>query len=163
MAPPSEELNEGAGDNFLKCCENTKLKIVVCITCGAAYHRSCFGRGGITPAIIPGDARVQRCADCINNKEGKALTPNPRCGTVNPLEYELLRKENECFKREIELLKKSVTNLEDIVNLQKIVLQGNQSTSTLKVNALSFSQVIKTNAIINNESPATADIVVKHS
>ncbi|KAF5303132.1 hypothetical protein FQR65_LT19031 [Abscondita terminalis] len=98
-----ENALETAGDIYLKCCDSTKIKVV-------------------TNDI--GDARVQKCPDCSKASLNIKKSPvQASSGVINPLDHALLYKENECLKRENELLKKYVLNLEELVQLQKSTLE----------------------------------------
>lgn len=80
---------------YLKCCPDTQNKVLLCIKCGAVYHKSCAKKKNLE--YIEG-AKVKCCG---NDGESEVTSDCP------------IILENQMLKKEVSLLNKLIKEMCD--------------------------------------------------
>lgn len=160
MGSGEDDDGECSSGNLLKCCSSTLIKVVVCVSCGAGYHRSCFcKRGG---EIVNGDCRIT-CIQCQNKCKGKSnISPStPLTGrNENPIEIYLWKKLYEEVKSKNEILIENKILMEEKINAlnDEIKYWKGQSKSQETATPSDNSVTKKGPAIVINETKNTPNV-----
>lgn len=152
-----------AGTTCLHCSDNfiVNTKYTTCNYCENKYHIQCVKiKDAVSKFVSENENFKWFCDKCL-----EAVTQKLKSTSVDSLpsvDLQLVVKENDCLHREINLLKKIVSDQDYVVNLQKEKLASlsaiTVSTPTLSSHssgtAISYSEAIKNHRKQNNEEAA---------
>lgn len=141
-----------AGSTCIQCSDNfiVNNKYVPCDLCEQKYHIQCVRiKDNVSKLLSECDNFKWFCDKCLTTVHQKLRSDKDNISANNNLQ--LAVKENECLLREIDLLKKVVSDQTYIVDLQKQKLQeltektvsAPSSSANISTIPVSFSDAIK--------------------